>query len=54
LKKRKIKYEFSLGDPPVAPAYYIVNIGGARYGIVNKKYADHPDLVVGDIAVGKM
>jgi hypothetical protein len=54
LKKRRIKYEFSLGDPPIAPAYYTVNIGGSKYGIVNKRYADKPDLVVGDIAVGKM
>jgi hypothetical protein len=54
LKKRKIKYDFSTGDPPIAPAYYTVNVDGKRYGIVNKRYADKPDFTVGDIAVGKM
>ncbi len=54
LKKRKIKYDFTTGDPPIAPAYYTVNVGGKRYGIVNKRYADKPDFTVGDIAVGKM
>jgi len=54
LKKRKIKYDFTTGDPPIAPAYYTVNVEGKRYGIVNKRYADKPDFTVGDIAVGKM
>lgn len=54
LKKRKIKYDFTTGDPPIAPAHYTVNVGGKRYGIVNKRYADKPDFIVGEVAVGKL
>ena len=50
LKKRRIKYDFSTSPMPI----YILQIGGARYAVVNKKYADDADLVVGEIAVGKM
>jgi hypothetical protein len=53
LKKAKIKYNFSAGDFPV-PANYTLTVGGTKYGIVNKKYAEDPDFVIGDIAVGKM
>ena len=50
LKKRRIKYDFSTSPMPI----YMLRIGGAKYAIVNKKYADDADLVVGEIAVGKM
>jgi len=36
------------------PANYTLTVGGTKYGIVNKKYAEDPDFVIGDIAVGKM
>jgi hypothetical protein len=50
LKKAGLKYTF--GTEPV-PAY-MVTIGGKRYGIVNRKYADEYDALVGDIALGKL
>ena len=50
LKNSSIKYTFSTSPMPI----YMVKIGGNTYAIVNKKYADNADFVIGDIAVGKM
>lgn len=50
LKKAGIKYDFSTEMLPL----YRITLGGQTYGIVNKKYAETPDVVVGDIAIGKM
>jgi len=52
LKQAGIKYTFSTESP--MPPIYVVHLNGGKYGILNKKYADEPDFVVGDIAVGKM
>lgn len=54
LRKRGIKFNFSTESP--MPAMYSVDLGGARYGILNKKYVDsnEADFVVGDVAVGKL
>lgn len=50
LKKAGIKYDFSTETLPL----YRVTLGGKTYGIINKKYAETPEVVVGDIAIGKM
>jgi len=50
LKKARIKYDFSTSPM----AIYMVKLGGTKYAIVNKKYADDADFVIGDIAVGKL
>ena len=53
LKKLGIKYTASFGDPPIPP-HIVATMSGKRYGIIHKKYADDPDFVIGEIAVGKM
>jgi hypothetical protein len=50
LKKARIKYDFSTSPLPI----YMIKVGGDKYAIINKKYADDPDLVVGDIAIGRL
>lgn len=50
LKAVGLKYTFS--TEPLA--IYMVKIGGSNYAVVNKKHADDPDFVVGQIAVGKL
>jgi hypothetical protein len=50
LKKLGIKYDFSTEMMPI----YMVTMSGTRYAIINKKHADDPDFVVGNIAVGKL
>jgi len=35
-------------------AMYMLEKGGVKYAALNKKYAESPDLVVGDIAIGRM
>jgi len=50
LKKAGLKYHFSTEAP--MPPLYRVTISGKSYLLVNKKYADKPDLVVGDVAIG--
>jgi len=53
LKKLGIKFTSTLGEGPI-PAHYVATLGGKKYGIINKKYADDPDFVIGEIAVGKL
>jgi len=50
LKKSKIKYDFSTSPM----AIYMVKSGSDKFAIVNKRYADKPDVVIGDIAIGKL
>jgi len=33
---------------------YMLTKDGVKYAMLNKKYAEDPDLVVGEIAIGKM
>jgi len=35
-------------------AMYMLKKGGAQFAVLNKKYAEDPDLVVGEIAIGRM
>jgi hypothetical protein len=35
-------------------AMYMLEKGGEKFAVLNKKYAEDPDLVVGDIAIGRM
>ena len=51
LKKAKIKdYHFSTSMLPM----YVINIGGAKVAILNKKYADGAERIVGTTAIGLM
>lgn len=50
LKKAKFKYSFNTEPLPI----YLVNIGRDTYAMVNKKYASSSELVVGDVAIGKI
>lgn len=40
------------GDMPLPPVYYKIKVGGKSIIVVNKKYVDGADLIVGDIAIG--
>lgn len=53
LKKLGIKFTSTLGEGPMPP-HYVAIVGGQKYGIINKKYADDPDFVIGQVAVGKL
>jgi len=51
LKKAKIKdYHFSTSMLPM----YVINIGGAKVAILNKKYTDGAERIVGTTAIGLM
>lgn len=51
LKKAKIKnYHFSTSMLPM----YVINIDGAKIAILNKKYADGAERIVGTTAIGLM
>lgn len=51
LNKAKIKdYHFSTSMLPM----YVINIGGAKVAILNKKYADGAERIVGTTAIGLM
>ena len=50
LKDAGIKYDFSTSPMPI----YMTSGGGATFAIVNKKYAENPDAVVGNIAIGML
>ena len=51
LKKANIKdYHFSTSMLPM----YVINIGGAKVAILNKKYADGAERIVGTTAIGLM
>lgn len=49
LKAAGIKYEFTTSPLSI----YIVKKGSDKYGIVNKKYADDAERIVGKFAIGK-
>ena len=51
LKKLKMRYIFATSPMPV---YIVQPTPNNKVAIVNKKYADKPDFVVGDTAVGVM
>ena len=51
LKKTGLRYYFATSPMPI---YIVQDKSGNRVGIVNKKYADKPDFVHGDTAVGVM
>ena len=51
LKKTGLRYIFATSPMPI---YIVQDKSGNRVGIVNKKYADKPDFVHGDTAVGVM
>ena len=51
LKKLGMRYIFATSPMPV---YIVQDKSGNRIAIVNKKYADKPDFVHGDTAVGVM
>lgn len=40
------------GDVPLPPIYWKVTKKGKTFMIVNKRYVDKPDRLVGDIAIG--
>jgi hypothetical protein len=50
LKNVGIKYSFS--TEPLA--IYMIKVGGKYFALVNKKFADKPDFVIGDTAGGMM
>jgi hypothetical protein len=50
LKRLGIKYSFSTEPLPA----YLVVIKGKKFAIVNKKYAEDPDAVVGEMAIGAL
>jgi hypothetical protein len=50
LKNVGIKYSFSTEPLPI----YMIKVGGKYFALVNKKFADKPDFVIGDTAGGMM
>ena len=50
LKAGNYKYDFSTGMMPM----YMIKADGFKFAILNKKYVDGGDRVVGDIAIGLM
>ena len=48
LRKAGIKYDFSTSMIPM----YMIKVSGTLIAIVNKKHANGPERVVGDIAIG--
>lgn len=50
LKSRGIKYEFSTKVFPI----YTIRERGKMIVVINKKYVDGADVIVGDIAIGEM
>jgi hypothetical protein len=50
LKKLGMKYNFSTEPLPI----YMIKVGSKYFALVNKKFADKPDFVIGDIAGGMM
>ena len=50
LKNVGIKYSFSTEPLPI----YMIKVGGNYFALVNKKFADKPDFVIGDTAGGMM
>ncbi len=39
-------------DPPMPPYMITIKKGGSKFVLLNKKYVEDPDFVVGDIAGG--
>jgi hypothetical protein len=50
LKNAGIKYSFSTEPLPI----YMIKVGAKYFALVNKKFADKPDFVIGDTAGGMM
>ena len=46
------KVNTSVADPPMPAMVTVVSGKGKKIVIVNKKYVDKPDEVVGDLAIG--
>ena len=51
-KKAGFKVKVLGGDMPLPPIYYEVSKGSKSYTVVNKRYVDKPDRLVGEIAIG--
>ena len=54
LTKAGFSVEVSLNDMPLPPVMYTIKKGGHALVILNKRYADEPDFVHGEIAMGKI